>query len=149
MMLRRMRSMIRRPRGATAVEYMVMMLLAVMVVMAVLKVFGGSIQEKFADANDELSGTLASDAQERRQRSGSGSEGGSSGDGTSSSDGSSGQGADGQTGGEAGTSAGGGSGEAGEGGLEEDEGPGFNPVILLIALGLVGLLVYVMVKGKN
>jgi Flp pilus assembly pilin Flp len=181
---------LRNRRGATAVEYIVMLILTAMVILAIMRVFGSTIEAKYNDAHDELSG-LETD----RSKSGSSGSGGSgsrgshnddsagggsadksSAEGTAEGSGSgsgsgSGAGANGSSGsgGESGDgSSGGGGGKSGNGGVSgpsdtsagslyvggkakppEEEGPGFNPIILLAALGLVGLLFFVMSKGKD
>lgn len=177
-------------RGATAVEYIVMLLLAAMVILAIMRVFGSTIESKYNDAHDELSG-IETDRSNSGSGSGAGGEGGSgksgrsgeSGGGSENGSGSAaasgggggagGSGAAGSGGAGAGKSGdgsgGGGGGSGGKGGVsgpsdtsngslyvgggskkaKEDEGPGFNPIILLAALGLVGLLFFIMFKGKD
>lgn len=178
-------------RGATAVEYIVMIVLTAMIILAVTRIFGSTIEQKYMEANDELSGTLAGDS-DRSDGSGGSGDGSSRGKSSSSGagDGSagggkgggSGDGSGGGSGGSAGKGAGGGvndvaangggggakgggrsvsgdgsrgaddgSSYVGEGGKpkEAKDGPGFNPIILLAALGLLGLLFFVMSKGKD
>ena len=178
-----MSALFRSRRGATAVEYIVMLLLTAMVILAIMRVFGSTIEAKYNDAHEELTG-LESD----RSKSGGGS--GSSGSGSGSKSSQDGQGGDGSDngsasgaeGGGAGASGGagsasgdgsagsggGGGGEGGKSGVSgpsdtstgslyvggkkkppKEEEPGFNPIILLAALGLVGLLFFVMSKGKD
>ncbi len=173
---------LRNRRGATAVEYIVMLILTAMVILAIMRVFGSTIEAKYSDAHDELAGLESTRSKSGSSSSGGGSHGshGSHSDesGGDSEKGSpeataenSGPGANGPggTGGESGeSSGGGGGGKSGKGGVSgpsdtstgslyvggkakppEEEGPGFNPIILLAALGLVGLLFFVMSKGKD
>lgn len=89
-------------KGATPTEYMVMLILVAMVVLGVVKVFGGTVSQKYAEATDPLSNTLASD--------GSGSRGAAAGDGSGGGQGGRGYGAEGGGGGRSGSG-----GKSGEG----------------------------------
>lgn len=175
---------LRNRRGATAVEYIVMLILTAMVILAIMRVFGSTIEAKYNDAHDELAG-LETDRSKsgsggsgsgggrgsHDDSSGSGSADKSSADGTADGSGAgsgSANGSGGSADGSGDESGGGGGGKAGKGGVSgpsdtstgslyvggkakppEEEGPGFNPIILLAALGLVGLLFFVMSKGKD
>ncbi len=189
---------IKRGKGASAAEYIVMIILAAMFLIAIIRVFGPAVSQKFTDANDELSGTLASDSSSRDKdgsgdsvsgqagkdgantkggdgKGGSGGaaggQGSGAGGGKGGGDGKGGKGGgkggkggsggsgsggggdgDGGSGGSGGGGANGdGAGAGGGGGCNDDgeESAGFNPAILLAALFLVGLLIYVMVKGQK
>lgn len=172
-------------RGATATEYIVMIVLASLVVLGLTRVFGDTIKTKFSAANNELSGTLAEDGTEGGGAGGAG--GGAAGSGKygasvdpsagasgpvagkGGASGGKGGSKAGAGGGAGGAGAGGGGGSGGNGGSGDgsdgggamggggggdskragEEKSSFNPMILIAAFLLVGLLAYVMFKGKD
>lgn len=146
-----------KPIGATAVEYMIMLILIALVVIGIVRVFGDTISNKVARASGGI---------ETMDKSGSGVGGGkgSANGGKGANSGSAanasgnGSGAGGKKGDGSGSSGNYGNKKgsqmaygSGGGELEEDEksGPGINPIVLLIAMGLLGLLIYVMVANKK
>lgn len=186
-----MRAWLRSRRGATPVEYMVMLILTALVVLAAVKVFGGTVKSKYSRANDDLGGTLAAEDQQGRGGEGggdslgptarygveaSGSQGGDNAKGAGSgSDKSragnraSGEGSSSDS--KAGSGSGSGSGEDNgdgrigggeddgaenrgaaerpEAGKSEGKKSSVNPIVILVALLLLGLLLYVMASGKE
>lgn len=50
---------ITQPKGATAAEYIVALILTALFVLGIVKLFGGTVEDKFSAANSELAGTLA------------------------------------------------------------------------------------------
>lgn len=149
-------------RGATATETLILMVLVAMVILASIKVLRDTLGDKVNSANDSVAEVSMESAAERDQRrlrenakknaaggaqSGQASAGGA-GEGSAAA-GSSGAGASG-----AGPSPSGGAAAAtaqpGAAQAEPESGcGGFNPFIIPIALGLAGLLGYVVLKSKK
>lgn len=171
-------------RGATATEYIVMIVLVALFVLGIIRVFGDTVKDKYLRANSELSGTLAEgdgspdsigqdgtyadgsaaggQGQEGAAGAGGAQAGGAGGSGSAGGTGAASKGGKGGVGGSG--SGGKGSGAGGGGSGEDVNAPGggggggggifggkgsFNPMILLAALLMVGLLLYVMFKGKD
>ena len=149
-------------RGATAVEYIVAVILCCMVV-------GGTIREKFEAGQAEISNMEEAGAQPRDRKSASRGAGAS---GASGADGAGGASVASSSGSQDSESGGGGGGAGGEGdtvevvdkgnktkrvrdagglvtGFEEEKKAGFNPIVLLIILALIGVLGFVMYKGNK
>ena len=59
-------------RGATAVEYIVAVILCCMVVIGINKIFGNTIKEKFAAGQAEISNMEETDSQRRERQRASG-----------------------------------------------------------------------------
>ncbi len=158
-------------RGASAVEYIVALILCCMVVIGVNKLFGDTLRKKFEMSNNQISQMDEPEKGPSGSKDGDGSGGDGSG-GASKSSGASGASAASAKGGSEGGGAGaGGRGGSGEGGVsvidkgnkvanpddpggyvqgfEEEKRAGFNPLLLLIFLGLGGMLFYVMYKGNK
>ena len=55
-MLAKLSSAIRRPRGASAVEIVIALILCTLVVMGVVKIFGATIEKKFRDGEERVAG---------------------------------------------------------------------------------------------
>ncbi|MEC9399599.1 MAG: hypothetical protein VX475_18365, partial [Myxococcota bacterium] len=47
---------LRHPRGASAVELIIALILSALVVMGVVKLFGATIEQKFRDGDERISG---------------------------------------------------------------------------------------------
>src|SRR5690554_3972209 len=92
-------------RGATATEYIVMIVLVALFVLGIIRVFGDTVKDKYMRANSELTGTLA----EEDGQAGSMGQDGTYGDGSAAGSGQGQGGAGGQGGSEAGGSGGSGS----------------------------------------
>lgn len=184
-MMNLFRRLSRKPHGASAAEYMVMLILAALFIIAIIRVFGGTVSSKLYVATNKLDNLEAQEkANKENGGNGSGGENGS-GQGVNGANGNgSGNGANGANGANGSGSGkngngGSGSGKNGKGGkggkkdgkggvgsdkkggsagpaigpdgkpLEEEEDSGINPLVLLIAMGLIGLLFYSMSKNKG
>jgi Flp pilus assembly pilin Flp len=129
-----------RPIGASAVEYLVAMILVVLVVLATIRVFGDTVKSRFTAGTDTIS---TMDKEQSANAAGASSKGG----GKAAADGS-------------GT---GGSSAAATTYKTEDERQQallakeakknqkakFTPLILLVFVGLIGLLLFVVMRGNS
>lgn len=136
---------LRSPIGATVAEYMIMLILVAIFCVGVVRVFGGTISTKLHEAND---GVKTMEAQPSSAANGVGGEAA----GVAGKSGKTGKSAKSKSG-KLGSKS---SGKAVPPGSKKtvvaeapNSGPGINPIVLFIALGLIGLLIYVMVANKK
>ncbi len=176
----------RDEHGASAVEYIVALILCCMVVMGINKLFGETLRAKFQASQNEISEMDSAEEQgsdgktgrslgakaaaggtvpSKKGQGGRGSDGSGSGSGGEAggrSGGASASGGPGSGGGAGGSGGGvrGARGKDGQGGagndpggyvegFEEEKKAGFNPLFLLIFLGLGGMLIFIMYKGNR
>lgn len=144
-------------RGATAVEYIIAIILVAMVILGLAKVMGSSVMAKFNAGSSSIEKIDAKDGYAANDSS-------ANANGNNNDDGSNGQsgkgGKNAQNGGK------GGSGKGGKKGMRQGkdlserpdmlpaaekpkEKAGFNPIIIIIILGLVSVLGYVVYKGNK
>lgn len=147
-----------KPRlGATATETLILVVLVAMIVLASIKVLRDTMGDKVGEANERVASvTTEQDEQEQRRKQATWRDGDDEGARQSS------QGANAEAGGQGG-SQGDDSVASGPGGLRNmpdgtDSAPaarseggcgGFNPFVIPIILGLLGLLGYVITKAKK
>ena len=166
--------------GATAVEYIVALILCCMVVLGISKLFGETIRAKFMAGQNEISemdseevagggdGKTGKSLGAKAAAGGTSPRTGDSDDGAGQA---SGAGAGARSGGAgSGSKGGGGGGKSGGAraskgpgdksgsvkdpggyveGFDEEKKAGFNPLFLLIFLGLGGMLLFIMYKGNR
>ncbi|QDG53193.1 hypothetical protein FIV42_21325 [Persicimonas caeni] len=159
--MRRLGRSLKQQRGATATETIILVVLVAMVVLASIKVLRDNLGNKVDEANTHVSAVSIDredpDEKRRRQKAKEmAQEGGEAGAGGSSEAGAKGQGSGGSQGGGAAVAgpddeAGGSAVASADGQAAAPEGGcgGFNPFIIPIALGLMGLLGYVVMKTKK
>ncbi len=160
-MMRRLGRSLKQRRGATATETIILVVLVAMVVLASIKVLRDNLGNKVDEANTHVS-TVSMDREDpdetRRRRNAKeleaqGGEGGGASEASGDQEGSGGSegGSDGAVAASGGHEADGEAVAAGDAaGPPPDEGcGGFNPFIIPIALGLLGLLGYVVMKTRK
>lgn len=154
-----LRRSLRRGRGATTTETVMLLVLIAMVVIASVKMLGGGIGQNVDFATDSVGAVSTDDnemerlrANQRKAEARKAARGGGSAASASAS-----------TGGSAGSSGGGDSGESGAerraGAASAQSAPAvaprggcggdFNPFLIPIALGMLGLLGYVVAKSQK
>lgn len=155
--MRRLSQSLKRRRGATATETVILIVLVAMVVLASIKALSGTLGGKVELANSEVAAvsTESSDAQRRRANAKRAREQEAGGQGSAANS----------------ETLGSGQGRSAKGstaGLAEPDGPsvgepapgtpgaapeegcgGFNPFIIPIGLGMLGLLGYVVMKSQK
>ncbi|WP_146618025.1 hypothetical protein [Lujinxingia litoralis] len=131
---------LRQGRGATASEYMVLLILAALFIVVMIRLFGASVSERFEASRQEIAGISS-------EQEGGGSAASAYGSGTSETAGASG----------AGNSAESAEAAAAREARAQGQRPagkagsvgGVSWVVIMIVLGLFGLLGYVIFGGKK
>lgn len=160
-MMRKISRQLRSPRGTTAVEYIVAIILVAMVILGMAKLMGSTIMGKVRDSGHTID-SLHTDKGYTAPQNGAGAanSAGSSGSSIEVVEGS------GQDGSKDGTGKGGGAGSKKgnqvNGAQDMTQHPdmlgaaekpkkeaGFNPIVILLILFIIGVLVFVVVKGNK
>ena len=132
-----------RPIGASAVEYLVAMILVILVVLATVRVFGDTVKSRFGAGSDTIS---TMDKEKNPNAAGASGKGAAAASGGGSSESS------GKGGGSAATTYR--TEEERQQALiakeaKKNQKAKFNPLILLVFVGLIGLLFFVVFRGNS
>lgn len=154
--MRRLGNSLKQRRGATATETIILVLLVAMVVLASIKVLRDNLGNKVEEANTHVSAvSLEREDPDEVRRRRNAKEASQEAQGHSSAQASQDDSTGSRSGDDVSAASGGGAGDVGEapvgadGEPPADEGGGFNPFIIPIVLGLLGLLGYVIAKTKK